>query len=278
VLNVDFKTIPSSALSYLLTFMPGLFFLSAIAIGNPYLTSDLTARLLATIPFDHYAAIFVALFLFLAFVTGATFITLVALIQYLPVRYVWRLWFRSKPFLCKRALLPILKHLMATPKPKPQWLINLHGRAMDTVFPPLREQQPAYRWWKALTKQLLRKRCGMKDSDLPPTSMYPLTQVLTEPSPREQRGNVMMVALHATGWSALAAAYFAPELRATWLYLFALFLIANGLYHDMTLIKLLIDPSIGDMLRLRAVLREFPKLKAQPIPEKRANDNAEEDQ
>lgn len=100
-------------------------------------------------------------------------------------------------------------------------------------------------------------------------------EVLTEPTRQEAHGDSMFIALHATGWSALAASCFAPQLRTTVFYLFAFFLIANGLHHDLYIARTLEDPKIGDTLRLRAVLREFPKLRTRSAPEDHPEDSTD---
>jgi hypothetical protein len=61
----------------------------------------------------------------------------------------------------------------------------------------------------------------------------------------------------------------------------ALFLIANGLLHDYNVAKFLNNPDFGDTLRLRALVREFPKIQTTgtarpPLTENHA-DNAEDE-
>lgn len=272
----------SNALIYVLTLLPGLFFLTAIAIGNPALASSLTTRLQTALPFGHYPTLFVVLFL--AFLIGATFITFVGAILDLPLTYACRIWFHLKPALCKHVLVPRLQRLPGVPsptpnsppaKPKPKWLLDLYRKAVETADPPDPTEEPAFLWWEAMAKQLLERRSGVPKDKLPAASLQPLREVLIEPTRQEVHGDSMFVALHATGWSALAASYFAPQLRTTAFYLFAFFLIANGLHHALNIARDLEDPKIGDTLRLRAVLREFPKLKTRSTPEDHPNDNTD---
>lgn len=229
----------SNRLIYVLALLPGLFFLIAIAIGNPAVASSLTTRLQTALPFGHYATLFVGLFL--AFLIGATFITFVGVIRDLPLTYACRIWYRIG---------------VKTANPDPT-------------------QEPAFLWWEAMAKQLLERRSGIPKDKLPAASLEPLKEVLTEPTRQETHGDSMFNALHATGWSALAASYFAPQLRNTVFYLFAFFLIANGPHHDLYIARTFEDPKIGDTLRLRAVLREFPKLKTRSAPEDYPEDNTD---
>lgn len=282
--KVDFtRIIPSDGLSYVFTFIPGLFFLGAVGIANPKL-GTLVADVQSALPLGKYTAIFA--FLFAAFVIGAAFITFVELIRYYIFRYAWSFWYLSKPLLCKHALLPILNRLLFVPPPapyapppkaKPRWIQVLHRKATEEAFPHLAANEPAFRWWAVLAKQLVKKRCGLDEKDLPAASWQPLTEILTEPTRRETHGDVMFITLHATGWSALAATRFAAGLRTTWFFVFALFLIANGLQHSSAIARTLADPHIGNLLRLRAVLREFPRLKS-PLPaESQPKDDAGEE-
>src|SRR5260370_41226359 len=144
MLKIDLdRILASNSLVYLFTFMPGLFFLIAVSIANPSISSCLIAKLQVAIPLDRFTVLFVLLFL--SFVVGATFITFVSLIHRLVLRYAWCLWFWLKPFLWNRMLLPVLKHLLAVPaavpnspppKPKPRWLFDLYRKAMHEVSPP----------------------------------------------------------------------------------------------------------------------------------------------
>jgi hypothetical protein len=186
MLKVDLdRILRPNALIYLLTFVPGLFFLAAVGVANPDLSSRLATRLQAAIPFGYYTTLFVALFL--AFLIGATFVTLVSLIQHVVLGLAWHLWFSLKPFLYKHAVLPLLVRLLAgpppapntpAPKPKPKWLLDLHRKMVDKVFPGNPAEEPAFLWWDALVRQLFRTRFGMQEKDLPATSLQPLVVAL----------------------------------------------------------------------------------------------------
>ena len=132
------------------------------------------------------------------------------------------------------------------------------------------DEKADYEWWDAMVRQLLLKRFGMREDDLPTASFRPLQDVLVLPVPEETRGSALMNSLQATGWGGLLATRFATQLRHEWYVAPALFLIGCGLLHSYEVSRALLDPALGNLLRLRAILREFPKLESvspNPPPE-----------
>jgi len=270
MLKIDIdKILPSNALIYLLTFVPGFFLQIAVAVARPDLASRIVAALEGMNAVVSYAGPLALLLI--AFVTGATFISFVFVIQRSVVGNAWRLWFYLKPRICKHVFLPVLRRLLPAPRldpgsppPKPKWYWNwtgkLYRKTSDIVNPRPAGADPAFLWWAMLAKQLLKRRYGLDDVQLRATSLDPFRLVLTAPNRNEQWGDLMSVTLHATGWSALASLYFAPALRTSWFYIFIVFLIGIGLLNAIGVTRRWWNPMIGDLLRLRAVLREFPKL------------------
>jgi hypothetical protein len=118
-------------------------------------------------------------------------------------------------------------------------------------------------WWDALVRQLLLRRYGLTEEKLPAVTFQPLMDVLTDLEPEDVRGSMLMNALEATGWAALAAPIFAPMLWCRWYLAFAFFLIANGLLHAYYVAWRLNSHDLGHLLRIRAILREFPKISAE---------------
>jgi hypothetical protein len=118
----------------------------------------------------------------------------------------------------------------------------------------------------------------MKETNFPNASRQPLIDVLITPTQQELRGTLAIIALHATGWTALAASRFAPDLRARWFYPFAYFLIGIGLLHDFAVADYRMNPTRAAAIRLRALLREFPNPKAQQIAQIQSDEvNEDED-
>jgi hypothetical protein len=250
--------------------MPGLFFEFSILLANPALACQLALRSQESFGFGRYLTLFVGLFL--AFVIGNTLMLFASLIQ-MAVGYVYSLYLFLWKLFERKVLLPVLTKLTHIPGwTPPKWFFDLYVLTVTNVQRvSSTEPTPAYLWWETLAKQLLLKRYGLSEESLPAASFSPLQKVLTVPTAEEIRGSILVNASHATGWAALIASKFAPALRTKWYITFAVFLIVYGLLHDWYVAKRLNDPDMGDTLRLRAVLREFPKIQPsgapQPAPE-----------
>jgi hypothetical protein len=279
------KALPPRAYLYFSAFMPGLFLEISILLANPALARELALRSQEGFGFGRYLTLSAALFL--AFVIGNALMALASLIQ-MAVGYTYSFCLRLWETFEKRALLPVLTkltHIQPTLVPNaaprsgwtpPKWVSDLYIRTLSRATRRSSTQPTeAYLWWIALAKQLLQKRYGLTEEDLPQASFSPLQDVLTTPTPEEIRGSILVNALHATGWAALIASRFAPILRTRWYIASAAFLMAYGLLHDWYVAKHLRDPGIGDTARLLAVLREFPKLQAgapsHPAPENKTD-------
>jgi len=273
------KALPPRAYLYLAALMPGLFLEFSILLANPALACELALRSQEGFGFGRYLTLFAALFL--AFVIGNALMALASLIQ-MAVGYTYSFCLRLWELFEEHALLPRLTKLTHTQgRTPPRWVYDLYIRTHNRVTRrSSTEPTEAYLWWEKLAMQLLEKRYGVSEEDLPVASFFPLQKVLTVPTQEEIRGSVLVNALHATGWAALIASRFAPILRTRWFIAFAAFLIVYGLLHDWYVAKHLWDPDIGDTARLQAILREFPKLQpsgpSQSAPENHPDKTAGE--
>jgi hypothetical protein len=241
--------------------IPGLFFELVVALANPGLVAEMVYRLQVNPHVGKYSEL--AITLFLALIIGHAFMLLVLLIQYLL-----GLIFRT----CRRIAFGFEKHVLlrllnwwfkpgAKPKKHALWLIRVNQSIRSRIFFP--EATPGFLWWWAMAKRLLLVRYGLKEEELPSISRdaAPLQMVLTTPTVNEVRGSLFMIAVHATGWSAFTASLFAPMLRDFgWYFVFCAFLVGNGLLHDCFLAWRNNSHRLGDILRLRSVLREFPPI------------------
>lgn len=255
--------------------MPGLFFEFCILLANPNLAWVLSLRSQESFGSGPYLIIFLGLFF--GFVIGTALMLFVNLIQF-SVNSVYRLiLFLWKQFQ-RRILLPYLTKLTHTPgKAVPHWVQELYIQTFKEVSRVIKpELLAAYRWWRTLATLLLVRKYGLREKSFPVTSFFPLEYVLTSPSPEEVRGSMLVNASHATGWAALVACKFAPMLQSRWYVAFAVFLILFGLFHDFFVAKRLFNPEIGDLLRMRAILREFPKMQPTELPKQIENDHEAE--
>jgi hypothetical protein len=278
VLHLDLsKAIPPKTYLYFSAFMPGLFFVCSVLIANPDLAYRLALRSHEGFGFGRYFNLFVGLFF--AFVVGNALMLFTSLVRY-AIGRIYKIglfvWEQGQVHI----LLPVLTRLThawkvpsttpanpsPTPMPRfvpPKWVNALYIETFAKVR-RIQDASPtptaAYVWWDTFARQVLLKRYYLPEDKLPAVSFKPLQDVLTRPSAQESRGSALMNALQATGWAALVAARFAPDLLHKWYVSFAFFLIACGMIHDFEVARYLLDPDIGDTARLRALLREFPKI------------------
>jgi hypothetical protein len=255
--------------------MPGLFFEFSVLLANPELTRRLTGNAQADFVFSRYLILFIGVFL--AFVIGNSLMLFASLLQS-SIGLVYRLCLFLSIQFQRRFLLPVLTRLThmrtaptastpANPTPRPvrtapRWLAEFYVRTLKNVESlPGEEERDAFEWWLTLAKQLLLKRYDLTEEKLPKVNFGPLESVLTIPTPEEVRGSVLVNASHATGWAGLFASRFAPALSNKWYMSLSFFLVGCGLLHDWGVARRMHDPALGNMLRLRAVLREFPRIK-----------------
>jgi hypothetical protein len=272
------RVLPPKTYLYFSAFLPGLFFVFSVLLANPELASQLAARSHEGFGFGRYFTLVIGLFF--GFVIGNALMLFTSLVQY-AIRCIYRIVLFFWEQIQTHILLPVLMSLThtwktppattANPNPTPiprwippKWVNRLYERTLTKVQ-RIQNLNPrptaAYLWWDAFARRVLVKRYYFPAEDkLPAVSFQPLQDVLAEPSAEEIRGSVLMNASQATGWAAIVASRFAPDLRNKGYIIFALFLIGCGLIHDFSVAKYLYDPDIGDTARLRALLREFPRI------------------
>jgi hypothetical protein len=250
--------------------MPGLFFEFSILLASPELARRFVLGTQGDFVLGRYLSLFMGVFL--AFVVGNSLMLLASLLQSV-VGLIYRMCLFLSMQFQKYVLLPVLTRLTHTrtsssasaAKPvstPPRWLTMLYVRICTNVESlPEQDEKDAYQWWVTIAKQLLLKRYDLTEDKLPVVPFAPLQNVLTIPTPEEIRGSILVNASHATGWAALFASWVAPALCNKWYIILAFFLIGCGLLHDWGVARRLHDPALGNMLRLRAVLREFPTIK-----------------
>jgi hypothetical protein len=263
--------IPPRAYTLLFPLLPGLFFETSLLLANPACVYALLARTQPLIGPSHAASL--ALVLFLAFVIGHAFVFLVFFLQTL-LGYLYRLRTFVWEELCAVAF-PLLFKPPAPPPPgkpqRPVWWTRhrtlrrfhqhiLAGHQRHFVGRP--EVRGAMRLWSRLARELLKTRYGIDAYSLEHALdqeewnvLYSALGLLTL---QETRGSVFMIAIEATGWCGLAATRFASSLENRYYIGFSIFLIIVGLFHDWNVIRNLNNPLFLGVLRVRALLREYP--------------------
>ena len=182
-----------------------------------------------------YTPVLVALLV--AFVVGSAFMLWVQLIQTVLRRAAMalamlRVWDRLLPWLRQRASKRYAARKAAsgqavlTPSRYHRFIDWLDGRRIDQHL----EWSHARDAWQLVALALL-KRYGIQD----PGHLQPWTNVLGKLPVQDLRGYTLVTALHATGWSGLAAAYLASELRKGPFEGLCLFLIFCGLIQAVAL-------------------------------------------
>ena len=244
-----------------MAFIPGLFFEIFILISNP--------KLIATPPGLGYRS-WLAVVLILAFIIGNGFMLLVFLIQlvlgytYQLGRFVWGSFVR-------RVLFPRVGRILTNKNlPFRRVFARTYQYAGDFIFPTkLREVQ---RVWHRVAEELLARRYGIKPSDRDRGIDWGVWySVLGKPRPEDLRGSLLTIAMHAAGWSGVAARHFSPTLNNSYYSRFMVLLIICGLIQGWRVAKVLHDPLVNGMMRVRWILNENRDLTADEKPDARAD-------
>jgi hypothetical protein len=264
------KVLPTRPYALLAAFLPGLFFETSILLANPDLVSRLIANLQKSFPAGLYTlldtrlflALVIGISLFLAFVIGDGFMLLVTFIQYIFAR-VYRLLSFTWRHICGWPLLPLAHWAMNHPTWRRPWLAPLSKYLSETSQDFTAHQAAVQGCWGKIASQLLKSRYGIDPNQFEQDEWPVLFWTLPTPRRWEVRGDLSMIAAHATGWSGLAAILLAPALRSRYYLTFSLFLILSGLIHDFYLIQRNLDPTSAGYVNIRATLRAFPRAPAQ---------------
>jgi hypothetical protein len=219
--------------SVLAAFLPGLFFEACVAMASPRIAELLITR--ANL-LHRYAPVIVALLV--AFVVGNAFILWVQLIQSVTRKVFMGLsrlglWDAVVRRLSLRASKSHAARVQNPPGPtSPSLYFRFIHWLEGRNFEQEREWREVCDEWAHVATALL-KRYGVESQGR--RELRPWTNVLGSVQVGDLRGYMVITALHATGWSGLAAAYFAPELREAPFEGLCLFLIFCGLIQAVAL-------------------------------------------
>jgi hypothetical protein len=256
MINVDLsKGLHPRFMDLFPAFMPGLFFEISIFLACPRQIQNH----LAPAHLERFPQIIIALIL--AFIIGSAFMCWVRVLQ-MVLRFVLRVSNQIRRKLWMKLLDYFLNARRFPPPPMPgsirRFLYGAQIRARS-VPPALVGLQAA--WGKAAV-QLLKRRYGID----PPRAIggddewRAWQSVLGMPKANTYRGIVLVQAIHATGWSALAAARLVPALRNSAYLTLSEFLILYGIMVILLELRRWTNPSSVWSIALYSVLDEIPQI------------------
>jgi hypothetical protein len=265
MLKIDIsKAISPRFGTYLLGIIPGLFFESSIALGQPHLLSWLISRVREIYPFGPYTLL--AISLASALFIGQGFFLLAWIVDLLIVAAVvlWR--YAIKITLGSGWLYHRFGKLQGTP-PKQNVFIRALGRAVfwgrQRTFSF--EARPILNCLYIATKQLLKTQYGI---DRPfghyshdASELQIWSSVLGKPL--KDFGEASMVArtFLGSGLAGLTALYALPSLRVWYFLALSLVFTFAGLFTSVNLAWWRFSPVQSSLARLRSVLLELSEQK-----------------
>jgi hypothetical protein len=250
MINVDLtKIVHPRAWDFLPAFLPGMWFEISVFLANPEIFRSYACRA----NLAHYSMVFIALLG--AFILGTAFMLWVWLLHVL----LSQLHRVSKYFWTK-----LITGLFGARSPLLSWIAksNFLRRAHDKAVAQLEsELRGLTRAWKRAARQLLQQRYGIElpyGDSVDQGEWRAWSGALGTQDRNPQKGILFLTAVHATGWSGIAAAYCAPVLRNRFYLSFAFFLIASSVWQVWMMVGWWNRPATRWMLALRGVLTDFP--------------------
>jgi hypothetical protein len=170
MIHIDLSNaIPARAYNYIAAFLPGLFFVVSLTLGNPGFVSKVAANLTAIFPLNEYIKLGIALFL--AFVIGNGFMMWITLIQWL-LGYIYTLGMLLRRVFYSRLVFPVVNKFISKPlKPghlgRPLWVVKLHQRAHFIRHGiNQNDRQDLNRCLYTVARQLLETKYGIKTESI----------------------------------------------------------------------------------------------------------------
>jgi hypothetical protein len=272
MLNLDMsKALPREAVEYLVALLPGLFFEFSVLLANPQLIGSRlnTAQTFVRVP----PYLELAMALFFALTLGSAFMMLVSYVRHLHCSILGS-WLSARVKLDRKVGGIFTKLARKYPTLNQRSLFQRLWGCLNRAT----QRHIAYgqhglgmRAWRGVARKLLHDRYGL-DIDRIDRDWELFYWNLGPPSAIDYRGPLLMMALHATGWSGVVATVLAPALwNRYYLALCALLIVlATHSDHYVALRNTLPEGVTG--IRLRSLLREFdrqlpPEPKAKNPPE-----------
>ena len=259
---------------YLLAIIPGLFFVSSVAIGNPHLAASLISRVREIYPFGPYGLLFIfvasALLIGQAFIVMAWIVDVLIALAFVASRYALKITFAS------RWLYHAFGKLQGSP-PKRNIFIRLlssvifWGRSREFAV----KARPVVRCLHVATKQLLKKRYGIENDPGPGPWDGEVWQVwhsvLGKPLMDFRGATIGARIFLGSGLAGFTALYAIPPLRQRYFVVLSLLLALAGLFTAVSLASWRFNAVKWNISRLRSVLMELSEAN-----EKQRSDSVED--
>jgi hypothetical protein len=266
MVNIDLsKAFPHRAFAYALAIVPGLFFEFAVAVGNPSLVASIELTPKQFMKLSPYLEVIGALVF--AFLIGNLAMDSVAMIQ-LALRRLLIFKAHATLLTYRRIFFPLTARLINRPPwNQRRFVVAAHVYCSKRSYPDDRDAHLARKCWDVVSKKLLLDKYGVAIDDVDNEWQH-LFWNLGEVTMVDRRGDILVMALHASAWCGVAAAWIAPRLRNRYFLAFCGLAFLIGLTHDYDVARRLSDPVSLAHARIRAVLRQYkwPKTSATSPP------------
>jgi len=245
--------------TYLLGIIPGMFFESSIAIGNPHFAASVISRVREIYPFGPYALL--ALFLASSLLIGQGFF-LTAWIADLLITFAFLLWRNAiRVTLGSQWLYRCFGKLQGIP-PKQNIFIRMLGRLIfwargrEFSF----KARPVLKCLHVAVRRLLKVQYGIDRNyglQLDDSEWGVWYSALGKPLKGFQEGYMASRTSLGCGLAGLTALYASPALRGKYFIALSLIFTFAGCFGTVDLVRWRIDPIKRSMARLLSVLLEL---------------------
>jgi|HubBroStandDraft_2_1064218.scaffolds.fasta_scaffold57498_3 hypothetical protein len=267
------RTIPPRLAAYLIGIVPGVFFESSIAVGNPHFAASVISRVREIYPFGPYALF--ALFLASALLIGLGFI-ITAWIADVLIASASALWrYAIRITLGSQWLYRYFAKLQSIP-PKQNLLIRQLGRM---IFWARRREfssaaKPVLKCLHVAVRRLLKVRYGIDSSEVgqwDDSEWGTWYSALGKPLKGLQEAAMSSRTFLGCGLAGLTALYASPSLRGGYFIALCLIFTFAGCFLSVDLLRWRINPVKRSTVRLQSVLLELSE--ASTIVDRRNGDS-----
>ena len=269
------KAIPPRLVTYLLGIIPGVFFETSIAIGNPHFAASVISRVREICPFGPYAllALFLASGLLIGqgFILGAWIADLLIASVFVLWRYAIRITFGSQWLYHRFAKLQFIP-------PKQTTFIRWLGRVILWARGGFSsEARPVLKCLHLAVQRLLKVRYGIDRTRIhggqwDDSEWRVWYSALGKPLKGLQEASMVSRTFLGCGLAGLTALYASPALRGRYFIALCFIFTFAGCFTSVDLLQWKVNPVRRGMERLQSVLLELSEASA--ITERRDDDSS----